>query len=52
MRVAIAGLSLESVSFLPIETTIEDFRRTETAGATLVERFRGTNTVPSGFIKV
>ncbi len=52
MRVAIAGLSLESVSFLPIETTIEDFRRTETAGATLVERFRGTNTVPGGFIKI
>ncbi|WP_439577883.1 M81 family metallopeptidase [Elioraea sp.] len=52
MRIAIAGLSLESVSFLPIETTIEDFRRTEVAGAALVERYRGTNTVPGGFIDV
>ncbi|MCC7427735.1 MAG: M81 family metallopeptidase [Alphaproteobacteria bacterium] len=52
MRIAIAGLSLESVSFLPIETTIEDFRRTEASGPTLVERYRGTNTVPGGFIAV
>ena len=52
MRIAIAGLSLESVSFLPIETTIEDFRATEVSGPLLVERFRGTNTVPGGFIAV
>jgi microcystin degradation protein MlrC len=52
MRIAIAGLSLESVSFLPIETTIEDFRRTESSGAGLLERYRGTNTVPGGFIAV
>lgn len=52
MRIAIAGLSLESVSFLPIETTIEDFRRTESSGADMLERHRGTNTVPGGFITV
>jgi microcystin degradation protein MlrC len=52
MRIAIAGLSLESVSFLPIETTIEDFRRTETSGAALVEKYRGTNTVNGGFIAI
>lgn len=52
MRIAIAGLSLESVSFLPIETSIADFARTETAGAAMIERFHGTNTVPGGFIKV
>ncbi|MGK7871108.1 M81 family metallopeptidase [Falsiroseomonas sp. E2-1-a20] len=52
MRIAIAGLSLESVSFLPIETTIEDFKRTESSGAGMLTRYRGTNTVPGGFIAV
>lgn len=52
MRIAIAGLSLESVSFLPLHTTLTDFRTTETAGATLVERSRGTNTVCGGFVEV
>lgn len=52
MRIAIAGLSLESVSFLPVPTTLEDFRRTESAGPAMLSRFRGTNTVMGGFIKV
>lgn len=52
MRIAIAGLSLESVSFLPVPTTREDFRRTEAAGPAMLGRFRGTNTVMGGFIKV
>ena len=38
MRVAIAGLSLESVSFLDVPTTLEDFRRTEVAGAAMLDR--------------
>ena len=52
MRIAIAGFSLESVSFLPDPVTIEEFRRAETAGAAILPRFRGTNTVLGGFIKV
>lgn len=52
MRIAIAGLSLESVSFLPVPTTLEDFRRTESAGAAMLTDHRGTNTVIGGFIKV
>ena len=52
MRIAIAGLSLESVSFLHVPTTLEDFRRTESAGPAMLTRFRGTNTVMGGFIKV
>jgi len=52
MRIAIAGLSLESVSFLPDPVTTEDFRRSEAAGPAILSRFRGTNTVMGGFIKV
>ncbi len=52
MRIAIAGLSLESVSFLPVPTTREDFGRTESAGPALIAGSRGTNTVMGGFIKV
>lgn len=52
MRIAIAGLSLESVSFLPTPTTRADFARTETAGPAMLPRFRGTNTVMGGFIRV
>jgi len=52
MRIAIAGLALESVSFLPLLTTLDDFRATEAEGATLLERYRGTNTLCGGFIAV
>src|SRR3546814_17820164 len=52
MRVAIAGFNLESVSFLPHLTTLEDFRRAETSGSETVESLRGTNTVIGGFIDV
>ena len=52
MRVAIAGFSLESVSFLPCLHEIEDFSRTETTGERLIERHEGTNTTLGGFIKV
>src|ERR1700740_605960 len=52
MRVAIAGFALESVSFLPRLYEIEDFRRSETAGERLIERYQGTNTTMGGFIKV
>jgi microcystin degradation protein MlrC len=52
MRIAIAGFSLESVSFLPDPVTVADFRRAEAEGEAIIARFRGTNTVMGGFIKV
>lgn len=50
MRVAIAGLELESVSFLPLLSEIEDFRHGETTGAAMIEKYRGTNSAVGGFI--
>jgi microcystin degradation protein MlrC len=51
MRVAVAGLVLESVSFLPLLTEIEDFRRSECVGDEIIARYRGSNTTMGGFIK-
>src|SRR4051794_1596154 len=51
MRVAIAGLVLESVSFLPLLTEVEDFRRSESVGDEVIARYRDTNTTMGGFIK-
>lgn len=50
MRIAMAGFNLESVSFLPEETSIADFQHNETRGNELLHRFRGSNTVMGGFI--
>ena len=52
MRIALAGFNLESVSFLPEETTIEQFQHYESRGQDVVERFTGTNTVMGGFIDI
>jgi microcystin degradation protein MlrC len=52
MRIAIAGFSLESVSFLLNETTLADFKAAETAGPAMVDAHRGTNTTIGGFITV
>jgi microcystin degradation protein MlrC len=52
MRVAIAALELESVSFLPSLSEIDDFRRGETIGSEMIEKYRGTNSVIGGFIDV
>lgn len=52
MRVAIAGLELESVSFLPLLSEIEDFQRDETTGSAMTEKYRGTNSSIGGFIEV
>ena len=43
---------LESVSFLPLLTTLADLRAGEAAGTALLGRYRGTNTIPGGFIEV
>lgn len=50
MRIALAGFNLESVSFLPVETTIADFEHFEVRGDRIIPEFRGTNTVVGGFI--
>ncbi|AYG76823.1 M81 family metallopeptidase [Rhizobium sp. CCGE532] len=52
MKVAIAGFSLESVSFLPNLTTVDDFKRSESRGCEMLERYRGTETVVGGFIDI
>jgi microcystin degradation protein MlrC len=50
MRLAIAGFNLESVTFLPEPTSLEEFERLAKRGAALTDAFAGTNTVPGGFL--
>lgn len=49
-RVAIAGLHMECASFLPHVTTKETFEANTVRGRALIERYRGSNTVPGGFL--
>ena len=51
MRLAIAGFNLESVTFLPSPTTLNDFEVLAKRGQDLLDSFSGTNTVPGGFIE-
>jgi len=50
LRVALGGMMLESVSFLPLLTTLEELQASEAEGAAMLDRFRSTNTIPGGFI--
>ncbi|MGD1878657.1 MAG: M81 family metallopeptidase [Kiloniellaceae bacterium] len=50
-RVAVGGFALESVSFLPVETGIDDFEREARRGAALTEGLAGTATVAGGFLR-
>ncbi len=52
MRIAIAGFALESVSFLPRETGVEDFESVAVRGHALLEALRGTSSVGGGFLHV
>ncbi len=52
LRVALGGLMLESVSFLPLLTTLEELRAAEAEGPPMLDRYRGTNTIPGGVIAV
>ena len=52
LRVAIAGFKLESVTFLPNLTTLEDYRPVERSGSALLDQQRGANTPVGGFIAV
>lgn len=51
-RVAIAGFHIESVSFLPVASTFDDFEQVALRGQRIVQELRGTNTVMGGFIEV
>lgn len=52
LRIALAGFNLESVSFLPTQTTIAEFEHFESRGDAILQEFRGTNTVMGGFIDI
>jgi microcystin degradation protein MlrC len=51
-RIAFAGFNLESVTAVPQVAGRDAFERVCVRGAELVTRFRGTNTVPGGCLKV
>jgi len=51
-RIALAGFNLESVTAVPQIVELAEFERVCVRGAELVERFRGTNTVPGGCLKI
>lgn len=51
-RIAFAGFNLESVTAVPQIVELAEFERVCVRGAELVERFRGTNTVPGGCLKI
>lgn len=51
-RIAFAGFNLESVTAVPQIVELAEFERVCVRGAKLTERFRGTNTVPGGCLKI
>ena len=52
MRIAIGGFALESVSFLPHQTSVETFERTARRGPDLIDALSDTESVGGGFIEV
>jgi microcystin degradation protein MlrC len=52
MKLAVAGFSLESVTFLPETTGVEDFERGATRGDRVITAARGTNSVLGGMVAV
>ncbi len=52
LRIAIAGFHIESVSFLPVASTVADFEQVALRGESIVGQLRGTNTVMGGFIDI
>ena len=52
MRIAIAAFTLESVSFLPLLTDVDDFESVALRGAGMLDALRGTASVGGGFIEV
>lgn len=51
-RVAFAAFNTESVSFLPVPCTLQDFENVALRGQAIVDQLRGTNTVAGGIIEV
>jgi microcystin degradation protein MlrC len=51
-RIAVGGFALESVSFLPQETGLDDFEREARRGAALIEGLAGSASVAGGFLEV
>ena len=51
-RVAIAGFHIESVSFLPVESTLSDFEQVALRGDRILSALRRTNTVIGCFIDI
>jgi len=52
LRIAIGGFALESVSFLPGASGIEDFEKAAYHGASIIEGLRGSQSPGGGFIDV
>ncbi|MSO77246.1 MAG: M81 family peptidase [Alphaproteobacteria bacterium] len=52
MRLAIAGFSLESVTFLPGVTGVPDFEHGARRGQSVIQGLTGTNTAIGGFLDV
>ena len=52
LRIAIAGFLLESVTFIEMTTTLDQFRAVESVGSDVIARHRGANTPAGGFITV
>ncbi len=52
IRIAFAGFNLESVTAVPQIVELAEFERVCVRGRELTERFRGTNTVPGGCLKI
>ncbi len=50
MRLAIAGLAHETVTFLPDETSLQDFEHKALRGAQLLSVLHGSSSVAGGFI--
>lgn len=51
-RIAFAGFNLESVTAVPQIVELAEFERVCVRGEALTERFRGTNTVPGGCLRI
>ncbi len=50
MRLALAGFAHETVTFLPTETTLEEFNLTAHRGRDIIDTFRGSGSPAGGFI--
>ena len=52
MKLGIAGLGHETITFWPGVTSLEAFKRDELLGRNVVEKRRGTNTPIRGFLDI